>query len=306
MHKPIQRTVTALAATLSWSVADAGELQDLIAQFSSINTLKVVADVQVMMEPAALDSTVGCATNGVGIPGEGDFTFLVSGPLWRTSSNVDPDVIPGLHSEAAWNGQVFQCFDRSTGVLGLFDQLPPAQEWPSLQNPLFSLVEFLDPVTDATAGRILLLQDVQQQAAAANLASIVWTQDPVARSLVYADFPGASVDGFAYTIRVVAPASDRSNPARIDLRSPSGAVLARTAFSGWQPADNTPAAAQDWPRVYVFEVFDPPTGVLVSRLSMTITELRINDTPPPAADFLIPWSQATHMFINNPAAMFSP
>ncbi len=298
---------TLACTALAWTAAaPAGQIQDLVAQFVDINVLSLQADVQFMAEPAAITSDYGCAIAGIGVPGEGDYSFFASGPNWRTTSTVDPAVLPGVTSEAAWNGELFQCIDYTTGVLGIFDSVPSAQAWPSLQNPLFALVEFLDPVSDATAGRILLLDEVRTQASAADLTDVQWTQDPVTRSLVYTDFPGATLDACQYSIRVVAQDADHARPVRIDLRNASGAVVARTTFANWQPPDNAPSSAPAWPRNYVFEVFDPPTGLLVSRMTMTVTDLRTNESPMQQSDFLIPWTQASYIFVNDPSALFSP
>jgi len=281
--------MSAVAGLLSVAIhgANAGELDDLLAQYATVQSATISASVQINLISGG--GATECCGTLVTVPAndpiEGDFWYVVDGDQWRMESFMDPARYPGMDTALLFDGAQFAYLARDTGVMGIEQGAPPASLGMTLQNPLFEPLQFLFPIDDANELGQIQLTDAWEKAATTDLSNVQW--DPVfveGRHMHAATFPGAVYNGVPYQHHVYAPTDDHPRPTFIDRVDENANVVTRTKLLHYESVvSENGQLITWWPRRISWDVFDSQ-GQLVVQMSMIIEEVSVNDPQSIPAD----------------------
>ncbi len=250
-------------------------LQSWHSTLRALHSLHVVADARIVIWDAALLHEAG-ATTGVR-PGEevvGRFETWALGPKYRISSFVDPDRLPGMEVQVAYDGERFQLL--LDGTLSTSHAGDRTWALPVLPDPLLQLVQIQHPLSDATADTVLRLKDVQAEEPAVDVSwsQAIWHDAVVdGQAMWTTTLPGPVYEGRAYWFRVYVDEHSGGQVRRIERFDERG-ILTRTQFDDHRPVQ-TRAGRATLPHRVDLQLFSPPGTVALS-IELTISELQVD------------------------------
>jgi len=237
-------------------------------------------------------------------PGEeiqGHIEFWGSGPRYRLQSWTDPQKLPWMILQVAYDGERYELLlpDGTLSVSATGDRRGVV---PALPDPLAELLQVHYPLTDENAHLSLRLTDLQQvpprevDFSGANwemLGNGLWE---------VASFPGGVYEGREYTHRVYVPAQTREWIAAIERVAVSGEMLTRTEFSDYRLVPSAEGQCA-MPHRVVLRAYDDCGGEAL-RVSYVLTAMEL-DTEIPDATFRITdgvvriWDDDAGCFVDN-------
>ncbi len=271
-----------------------GELSELMLQFQSASSLKYGADVELTFGPIIEHGL--CAQpvpeTSLSVPIAGRFEFKAADARYLMVSHMDPAHMPWMQTEAAYDGAKFQLIGAD-GTLSL-EPADSASILPALPNPLQQLLQFRYPITDANSDWEFRIQDVWNDQVPVSFWNVSWTLiEDAGLTRERAVFPGGVYEGRSYVHHVIAPATRRRTPVRIDRIDDQGMLLTSSEFTDYRRAD-TSAGAGYWPHRIVLKSY-AEENVLAGQIAYTVTELAI-DEPVLDNEFVIPENHAERVW----------
>jgi hypothetical protein len=274
------------------------DLSDLLRQFQSVSSLHFVADVEMFVQPTAEEMREAITTD---VPVFAEFQYWAEGDRYRINSHADRQQFPGMHTEVAYDGSMFQLL-LSTGTL-----IHSAREsqglLPVLPNPLLEVLQFRYPVTDTNRDSRLRLKDVCSDRVPADFFQREWAiTEEGGRSFERAVFPGGIYDGQEYECHAYVTPGARNRPVRID-RVNAQRTLTTSIFSDYLRVE-TPAGPTYWPQHVEIRAFDSQ-GREAVRMSYTISVLEVNADIAPEV-FVIDEANAARVWDDDRQEFVSP
>ncbi len=264
------------------------DIQELVNQCVEVNTMHFVSTVQGRVFAPDPESGLDEGANGAIM--NGTLEYWAAGDMYRLKSYLDPSFAYGVDTEIAYDGQLFQYFDKRINTLSV-SSIDTAMMGLSLPHPLLEWLQFAYPMTDDNAQYRKRLKDVK--ANPPDLTGAQWTVVQQGESLVeQAFFPGGTYDDVDYTYRVTVIPGDRRKPIRIDRVNSIGNVLTTAVFSNFEHIPE--GSNSQWPRSIVLRTFGGD-GSILAEMSFVITELSVNDPIPPMA-CTIDWHEAARVW----------
>ncbi len=266
---------TATARPVSSAIALPAELVAHLQRWRALPALHVRAEFALEVLGVQDHVDEDCVPLEVGEVAQGFVEFWGQDGRFRTISWVDVEALRGLRTQVAFDGTTFQML-LSDGTLSRSSvTVPPKTLLPAYSNPLFELVRFRYPLTDASTDLELSFEQIQQDPLPAVSESSGWRPARLNGSDVdVVDIPGGIQGGLEYDHRLYVMPGDRSSPVRVDCIARGGRLLNSTEFLEYASSDGTQAAVR-WPRRIVTTGYDA-SGEPVVRMTWFILEL---DTP---------------------------
>jgi len=240
-------------------------------QLVNVDLYSLHADVTVLLHEQ-IDPRV---TVGESIMGS--YEFHCDGDKWRKRSYLDSQHYPGMNTDIAYDGEVYQYCTPEDGRVALsFDGGDERAIGVSLPNPILALNQYM------TAREVL--EDLDQTpsvqravASGANLSDLQWKagdEPSSVRGALPAKPGGASVTN------VLVLADDAQSPVRIE-RMVGSSLMQRTVFSEWDDRVDQDGEVSTWPTSIRFESYHPGSGDLVGSIEMKITEFSVTENTRP-------------------------
>ncbi|MCK6456540.1 MAG: hypothetical protein L6Q92_08430 [Phycisphaerae bacterium] len=302
------------------SKARAEELSDLFAQFQSLSSIAMTADVTVVV-----DSSVNCLEylppderpltgshqeqqNPDTTTVTGRYEFWADADRYRVNSYLDPAKLPGMQTEVAFDGFRFQLL-LSNGTLS-YASRDHSTLLPVLQNPLLELLQFRYPLTDETRDTEIRLKDVVRDQVSPEFWAREWTTVEIGdRKLERAEFPGGRYEGHEYVHHVFAMPGQRSRPIRID-RVSDRRLHTASEFLDYRQADSAAGPAW-WPHRIILRAFSDE-GETVGSITFVINYFRVDGTIPDSTFRISPthalrvWDDDARQFVRSAPVATSP
>ncbi len=288
------RVPTATARPASSAIALPTELVAHLQRWRELPALHMRAEfaLEVLGVQDCVDDD--CIPLEVGQVAQGSIEFWGQGDRFRIVSWIDAEALRGLRTQVAFDGMKFQML-MSNGTLSISSMTePPKTLLPLLPNPLFELVRFRYPITDASAHLDLLFAQIQRDPLPLVSESVEWTAARLNDSDVHVvPIAGGVYEGREQYHKVYARPHDRASPVRIDRLLPGGRLLNSVEFFDYAAPDDTDSATR-WPRRIVATAYDEALEPII-RINWFIFELQ---TPVelPEAVFTIPEHLAERVF----------
>jgi hypothetical protein len=200
-------------------------LRSVTAALQSAESLHLQADATVTLLGAE-----PCGAAASGAVAWGRYECWALGERYRIDWIVDPASFPGMQVSVAFNGDQFALL-LPKGVLsaGDADRDPLL---PALPNPLFELLQFLVPLSDANQAGVPRWRDLCRASFPAIIESRQVCENGTALARVAV--PGAVYEGRAYVYHVYIEDAPERRVVRIERASSNG-PLPSTEFSEHAP-----------------------------------------------------------------------
>jgi len=273
----------------------AAGLCDLLQQFKTVASLSYSATVEIEVPDAAGRAVVSCDSCFQGAspldPILGYFEYTASGDRYKVVSFAEPDRYPGVQTQVAFDGQRFQLL-LPNGTLS-YSAHDSNSGLPTLPDPMFQLLQFCYPLTDANTAIELRLKDVQSDTTTHGECDASWVPVQVGTHMLdRAVLPGGTYEGVAYVHHVYVQPSGRNRPVRIDRIADYGR-LSSTEFSDYIQVD-TARGPTFWPLSIVFRMYDADGAELIA-VFFEIHNLTV-DAEFPRSTFAIDPAQASRIW----------
>jgi len=262
------------AKWLSPDVAHATPQQfamDLADQLINTDRYSLRADVEVVLHEKIDPRIV------IDEPIHGIYEFNCDGDKWRKRSYLDPQRYPGMNTDIAYNGEVYQYCTPEDGRVALsFGGGDERAIGVSLPNPIAALSQFMTD-TEVLADTDQPPRVQKSRVLDADLDTLVWRSDARSSTLRGA-FPAAAVGTDGLNELVLADSA--RSPVRIE-RMNGSRLMQRTIFSDWNDYVDQDGKVSTWPTTIMFESYHPGSGDLVGSIEMTIIEFSVTESTKP-------------------------
>lgn len=264
------------------SRADCGaaeHLRDLVREILSAEAIHIRASATVGFlgaEPCG-EATSGSAAWGA-------YEYWGAGDRYRIDSLVDPAVLPGMQVSVAYDGARFSLL-LANGVLSIGDT-DHNTLLPTLPNPLFELLQFLVPLSDANQATVPRWVDLRAAPFPAIIDACAVNEG--GEALVRLTLPGSVYEGRAYEHHVYVAAGAEPRVIRIER------ACGDDRLTSLECSEHAPVGNLLLPRRVRLTGFDAD-GSVGAETEMTLTLVALG-APIDSEVFHIPFSCAARVW----------
>ena len=299
-------TMIALLVILTYPSMSIGNVditrrfQKLKGQYQSIDTVHVKSQIVIktyfgrVQDPSSNDATVRDNHYESWANKEGN--YRVNSFFYDANGN------PTGTWEFAWNGNLFQLFDKR-GLLFTYGKKEPEQNPCAPENPLFAQLLFLGRDDDNCRACILKLADVRNVELwerKTNSAKVVTTSAQTPAQMVV-EIPGGVMDGRDFVFHVYFGDNPDYLPSKINWVDTAGDIICQTEISAYKAIDLNGKRTY-WPKSVRHSGTDAQGNILVE-LHAEIEVCEINKDLPPdifTIDFSLAeavWDEDAKVFV---------